>query len=237
MTETTIRDPEREAVRKAIEAEQAATQKANQAALRAAEARSKANEAAQRVDSLARERQERWAQRVVASYAADDAAARKAQDAAWRAFQVAASTGSADPLPAYIEWIRAGTERNRLAGRLHMARGEGTGHGPPFGNISPYLDALKTAVESAASRLFGETETLVLEEYQAVREGARPDDDGLAHQEGCPGGRTETFASERIGKAVTRHDHLPSVRPHTPVTVTRCLWCGAERVDADTGEA
>ncbi|CAN5425314.1 hypothetical protein BH20CHL6_BH20CHL6_10260 [soil metagenome] len=230
MTET-ITDPEREAVRGAIEEQQAAAEKALEAERKATEARSKAAAASQAVDALAREREARWAERVVASYPADSAATKQRQTAEWAAFQDAASTGSADPLPPYLKWFAAGTEQNRLATRYRLARGQGTGHPPPFGNAVSYLMALESAVSGATHRLLGETDGLALAEWRSVQEGMRPEDDGLAHLEGCPGGRIETFTSDHVGKAALPNDYLPSSRPHVPVQVTRCLWCGAERVD------
>ena len=230
MTETII-DPEREAVRWAIEEQQAAAEKALEAERKATEARSKAAAASQAVDALAREREARWAERVAASYPADAAAARQRLAAEWANFQDAASTGSAAPLSAYMKWLAAGTEQNRLATRYRLARGQGTGHAPPFGNAVPYLMALESAVSGATHRLLGETDGLALAEWRSVQEGTRPADDGLAHLEGCPGGRTETIATEVVGKAAKRSDNLPSTRPHRPVAVTRCLFCGAQRVD------
>jgi len=153
MTETII-DPEREAVRKAIEEQQAAAQKDLEAEQRAAEARRKAAEAVQRVDAVAQARYEAWAGRVVASAAKDSATGRAAVDAAWTAFEAAASIGSAE-LAAYLAWVRAGTEQNRLATRYRLARGDGTGHQPPFDNPAPYLMALEAAVSGATHRLLG----------------------------------------------------------------------------------
>ncbi len=166
----------------------------------------------------------------MASYLADAAAARQRLAAEWANFQDAASTGSA-ALAAYMKWFAAGTERNRLATRYNLARGQGTGHPPPFDNPAPYLMALEAAVSGATHRLLGETDGLALAEWHSVQEGTRPEDDGLAHLEGCPGGRTETIATEVVGKAVKRSDNLPSTRPHKPVVTTRCLFCGAQRVD------
>jgi len=230
MTETII-DPEREAVRRAIEEQQSAAEKALQAEQKALEARSRAAAASQAVDALAREREARWAERVVASYPADSAAARQRLAAEWANFQDAASTGSADPLAAYMKWFAAGTEQNRLATRYRLARGQGTGHPPPFGNAVPYLMELESAVSGATHRLLGETDGLALAEWRSVQEGTRPEDDGLTHLEACPGGRTETFTSDHVGKAAPRNDNLPSTRPHRPVAITRCLFCGAQRVD------
>lgn len=229
---TTIIDPEREAVRRAIEEQQAAAQKAAEAEQRAAEARRKAAEAEQRVDAIAQERQAKWAERVVASYPADSAATKQRQAAEWAAFEHAASTGKGE-LAAYMKWLAAGTERNRLAVRYALASGQGTGGGVPFSSVVTYREALEMAVSRAVDRMFGDADDAARAEYQGVLAGMRPEDDGLDHAEGCPGGRLETIATEVVGKAVKRDDNLPSTRPHRPVAVTRCLFCGAQRVETE----
>jgi len=94
--------------------------------------------------------------------------------------------------------------------------------------------ALEAAVSGATHRLLGEADGLAHAEWRSVQEGTRPEDDGLAHLEGCPGGRTETIATEVVGKAVKRSDYTVGTRPHKPAVVVRCTYCGAQRVE--TGE-
>jgi len=233
-------DRDREALRAALEAAQAASQRAIDADLKAGKERAKAADAAEKVDAIAKARQDAWATRVVGTYPAESAAADARHDEAWQAFQDAAGAGG-NTLAAYIDWVSAGVERNRLFTRRMLAGGSGTGHAPPFNRLPPYEEVLAAAVAAAVYKLYGGSEQDALEEASAARQGIRPDDDGLQHAEACPGDRIETFEAERIGKTITRVRTIrlnpfqsgvdeTSSRPHTPVTVTRCLWCGAELV-------
>jgi len=233
-------DRDREALRAALEAEQAASQRAIDAELKAGKERAKAADAAQKVDAIAKARQDAWAARVVGTYPAESAAAATRHDEAWQAFQDSAGAGG-NTLAAYLDWVSAGVERNRLFTRVMLARGNGTGHAPPFNRLTPYDEALAAAVAAAAYKLYSGSEQDALEEASAARQGIRPDDDGLQHAEACPGDRIETFEAERIGQTIARVRTIrlnafesvvdeTSSRPHTPVTVTRCLWCGTERV-------
>lgn len=233
-SELTVVDQESAAtVRKLIEDRQAAESRVIEAERTAAEARAKAAAASARVDEAAEARQRAWAERVQGSYPAEVASARAAERAAWRTFEASIEAEPDQTLRRYLEWHRSGTELNRLLRRreyVNVVLGTGGTTGQlSFGRVVPYPEALETAIGNATSRSYSEALASAEAEYLAVREDRQPTDDGLRHLEGCPGGRTETYDAERVGKTSVRGDALPSSRPHTPVKVTRCLWCGAQR--------